>query len=267
MKITRQLPLILILSLLLFGLFSCSGKRNSLATKGFSVETTDETRNTEDNEEVNPALEFRTRPSSVLSTNNPTYRLTTIYKVNYDKEKKRTFIGSNYFHFSYNEDKANNWHSHFIAGLSAVYGYNFVNVSHYNTETKTQKTLFEEPVLIRTMYYPAFNSDLEKDTLNYKAIERNYILVSAYDEDTNKDNKIDAKDLRRFYYFDMEGNNKMPLVPTNYSVLSSEYDMANDFMYVFAKQDTNKNGSREEEEEIHIFWIDLNNPQNKGRNY
>ena len=263
MKITQLLPLILIL----FLAFSCSGDKNRLERKGFSVQTTDETRNTEKSEEVNPALEFRTRPSSVLLTNNPKYRLTTIYKVNYDKENKTTFIGSNYFHTSYYEDKANNWHSNFMAGLSAVYGYNLVNVSHYNTETKTQKTLFEKPVLIRTMYYPAFNSDLEKDTLNYKAIERNYILVSVYDEDTNKDNKVNAKDLRRFYYFDIDGDNKMELVPKNYSVMSSEYDTANDFMYVFAKEDTNENGSREQEEEIHIFWIDLSNPQNKGRSY
>jgi hypothetical protein len=260
MKISQILPLIL----MSFSLFSCSG--NSIEKKGFSVQTANETSN-KNNEEVNPSLEFRTRPSNVLLTTNPKYRLTTIYKVNYDKEKKKTFIGSNYFHYSYNEYKGNNWNSHFIAGLEAVYGYNFVNVSLYNTETKTQKTLFEKPVLLKTVYYPAFNSDLEKDTLNYKTVERNYILVSVYDEDTNKDNKINAKDLRRFYYFDMEGTNKMELVPKNYSVLSSEYDFVNDFMYVFARQDTNKNGSREEEEEIHVFWIDLNNPQNKGRSY
>lgn len=263
MKIIQLLPLILILLLI----FSCSGDKNKLETKGFSVQTTDETQNDTNKEEVNPALEFRTRPSNVLLTGNPKYRLTTIYKVNYDKEKKKTFIGSNYFHYTYNEYKGNNWNSHFIAGLEAVYGYNFVNVSLYNTETKTQKTLFEKPVLLKTVYYPAFNSNLEKDTLNYKTIERNYILASVYDEDTNKDNKIDANDLRRFYYFDMDGNNKMELVPKNYSVLSSEYDFANDFMYVFAKQDSNKNGSREEEEEIHIFWIDLNNPLNNGRSY
>ncbi len=59
-------------------------------------------------------------------------------------------------------------------------------------------------------------------------------MVSVYDDDSNKDGFINVKDLRKFYYFDIEGKNKKNLIPANYSVMSSEYDSANDFMYVFA---------------------------------
>lgn len=49
--------------------------------------------------------------------------------------------------------------------------------------------------------------------------------------------------------------------------MSSEYDSANDFMYIIAKQDKNKNGQMEEFEPTDIFWIDLKNPGNTGTQY
>ncbi|MFT5849083.1 MAG: hypothetical protein ACJARX_001544 [Psychroserpens sp.] len=39
--------------------------------------------------------------------------------------------------------------------------------------------------------------------------------------------------------------------------MSSEYDSANDFMYVFAKAAKNQNGEMEQDEPTDIFWIDL----------
>ncbi len=150
-----------------------------------------------------------------------------------------------------------------MPGFEAVYGYNFVNISHYNNITKTENKLFKKPVLIRTLYYPAFS----KDTLNFKPLQRKFYMVSVYDEDTNKDGYINVTDLRRFYYFDINGTNKKELIPNNYSVMSSEYDSANDYMYVFAKLDKNNNGKMEQEEPTDIFWIDLNNPENIGIQY
>ncbi|MBK8808726.1 MAG: hypothetical protein IPO21_19650 [Bacteroidales bacterium] len=73
-------------------------------------------------------------------------------------------------------------------------------------------------------------------------------MISAYDEDSNKDGFINQNDLRRFYVFDLDGSNKQNLVPSDYSVISSEYDCANDFMYVFAQLDENKNGQIEQTE-------------------
>ncbi len=92
-------------------------------------------------------------------------------------------------------------------------------------------------------------------------------MVSVYDEDTNKDGFINVKDLRRFYFFDINGMNKELLIPKNYSVMSSEYDSANDLMYVFAKLDKNQNGQMESDEPTDIYWIDLTNPDNVGQQY
>ena len=209
---------------------------------------------------------FMTRPGSVLLTGVGQVRLTTVYKVNRTKDGKRTFIGSDNFHHNYSDqdnDPANNWNYNLMPGLAAVYGYNLVNVSHYDIQENKQKELFEKPVLIRTLYYPSFS----KDTLNGQPVNRNFFMASVYNEDTNGDGSIDLKDLRRFYLFDVNGARQKALVPENYAVLGSDYDQGNDLMYVFAQLDENGNGRADEGEPIHIHWVDLKDPQRTGRLY
>jgi hypothetical protein len=253
----------------LFGivlLFShCSPDK--LETKGFQV--SEITQDDAGNKMVGlpiDSLELETRPRNVLKTFHAAHRLTPLYKVNYHPKSKKPFTGSNAFHTSwYNEYTAgNNWHNNFMPGLTALYGYNLVNIAHVNNKNQTENLLFKKPAIIKTLYYPAFS----KDTLNYQPVKRNYYLVSVYDEDTNKDGFINFKDLRRFYLFNLEGEQIAPLVPPKtHSVMSSEYDSANDYMYVFARRDDNKNGQMEAEEPIDIFWIDLANPENNGIHY
>jgi hypothetical protein len=244
------------------GLIGCG---NRLEEKGFAVSPTENNDENKADGISKDSLTFATRPSSVLLTGIPKYRLATIYKVNYNKDKT-TFIGSNDFHFNYErfgETNGNQWNYNYLPGFEAVYGYNMVNVSHYDIETQKQKNFFDKPVLIKTLYYPSFS----KDTLNYQPVNRNYYMISIYDEDTNKDGFINLKDLRRFYYFDINANNKRNLVPANYSVYKSEYDPTNDLVYIFAQLDENQNGLIDEAENAHIFWIDLKNPERNGRQY
>ncbi|MFV0507441.1 MAG: hypothetical protein ACK5L5_12205 [Bacteroidales bacterium] len=210
------------------------------------------------------SLQLATQPRNVLSTFHPEHRLTPIYKVNYNKRNGH-FWGYNNFYSSWGRKlrEGNNWNYNFMPGFSAVYGYNMVNVSHFNNRTKTEKKLFDRPVLIRTLYYPAAT----KDTLNFEPVSRNYYIVSVYDEDTNHDGFINVNDLRRLYLFNLEGEKNQPLIPKSYNVTNSEYDPANDFMYIFARKDQNNNGQLEQEEPTEIFWIDLKNPNKTGRQY
>lgn len=248
--------------LIVFLIAACS--ENKLEKKGFSV-SVDEQDNKE--EGIKDTFTFRTRPRNVLFTKSREYRLTPVYKLNYNKKEKTYYTGSNYFHHNYYyneytdiENEGNNWNNNFMPGFSSVYGYNMVNISVFNTKTKNNKDFFEKPVLIKTLYYPASTND----TLNFQPISRNFYLVSVYDEDTNKDGLINVKDIRRFYHFDMNAENKTSLIPPNYSVMSSEYDKEIDYMYIFTRLDQNKNGQMEDTEDINIFWIDLKDPNNNG---
>jgi len=255
---------IFIISVLSILLGSCAN--NKIANKGFQVSEINKDENGHKIVGLSiDSLQLETRPRNVLLTSNPAHRLTPIYKVNYDKTSKKPFVGSNQFHTNWNNESAdgNNWNNNFMPGFEAMYGYNFVNISHYNNVLKQENKFFESPVLIKTLYYPAFS----KDTLNFEPIDRQYYMVSVYDEDSNNDGFINVQDLRRFYFFDIHGKNKRALIPKNYSVMSSEYDSANDYMYIFAKVDKNENGQMELEEPTDIFWIDLKNPDKTGIQY
>ena len=241
--------------------------------KGFQVSHASENERTEQTEDLNEdSLKFATRPSSVLVTGLQDVKLTTIYKVNYrqvkksGKEIKIPFIGSNEFHYRYEDtstNDGNNWNNHLMPGIEALYGYNLVNISHYNIKEDRQKYFFDSPVLIRTLYYPTDKAD----TLNHKPIFRDYFMVTVYNDDTNKDGHVNMKDLRRMYLFDAKGEMQKALVPENYSIFKSEYDPKSDVMYVFARLDANENGQEDDNEPIHVFWIDLKKPERTGRLY
>lgn len=256
----------LLFIILVFGILTSCSQKSKIEKKGFQVNEISED---EDGQKVVglrlDSLILETRPRNVLMTTHPEHRITPIYKVNYNKKTKKTFTGSNSYHsnWSYKRTEGNNWNNNFMPGFEAIYGYNFVNISHYNNIEQTENKFFESPVLIKTFYYPAFS----KDTLNFNPIQRDFYMVSVYDEDTNNDGYINVKDLRRFYHFNLDGVKKSALIPPNYSVMNSEYDQANDFMYIFAKLDNNQNGQMETKEPTHIFWIDLNNPTNVGLQY
>ena len=261
MKQTNKL-LIVLLCITLVG---CSNSQRE--EKGFSVSDPQTTENgeSEKTEGISKdSLRFDTRPSNVLLTATPSTRLTTIYKVNRDKKDGTTFIGAN--NYLYNEmelGRGNNWNGNVMPGLRGVYGYNLVNISHYDIPTNKKKAFFDKPVLIKTLYYPTFS----KDTLNYKSIKRNYFLVSVYDQDTNKDGFINLKDIRRFYLFGSNGEKQKQLIPENYSVFKSEYDPDNDFMFVFARLDKNANGQIDDNEPTNVFWVDLKDPTKTGQQY
>lgn len=252
----------IISTILIISLLSCSN--NKVGKQGFQVS---QIRKDKESKEIVglplDSLDLETRPRNVLLTKSPDHRLTPIYKINYHKRTGKPFAGSNAYHsnyWKYGDNEENNWNHNFMPGFEAIYGYNFVNISHYNNKTRTENLFFDRPVLVKTLYYPAFSND----TLNNVPIKRDYYMVSTYDEDTNKDGYINSKDLRRLYHFNIEAKDKSLLIPQYYSVMSSEYDPDNDFMYVFARIDENENGQMEYEEATHIFWIDLKNPENRG---
>lgn len=261
---------ILIFALSIFLLFSC--KPNKFEKKGFQVSEISEDKN--GNKIVGlqiDSLIFATQPIGVLITKNPKHRLIPIFKVNIDK-RGNPFTGSvdyfqNWSDENYSTDSeivqmndGNNWNHNFMPGFSAINGYNLVNVTHFNQDSQSQNNFFEKPVLIRTVYFPAFS----KDTLNFQPVKRDFYMVSVYDEDTNKDGYLNVKDLRRMYSFDIEGKQPKMIIPKDHSVMSSEYDAENDLMYIFTKFDQNKNGKMELTEPMYIFWVNLKEREKTG---
>jgi hypothetical protein len=202
--------------------------------------------------------QIATQPKSVILTGLPDHRLVTVYKS--QKEENAT-LDKGWSYDSGGEENLGT--AHFMPGIDILYGYFLLNLAHFDLKIEKLNYLFDHPVLIKTLYYPSF----KQDSVNKKPVNRNYYLLSVYDEDTNKDKLINRRDLRRFYYFDASAGTKIQLIPPDYSVERSKYDSQNDIMYLFARQDVNKNGTGDKNEPVHVFWINLKSPLQAKRLY
>lgn len=197
------------------------------------------------------------KPNNVILTGIPEHRLVTIYRTNKLISDDDVDATSTRYTTEYNEDgDVTEIAEHYVPGIQILYGYNLLNLAHYNIRTEKLKYFFSKPALIKTLYFPSYT----QDTIDNIPVVRNYFLVSVYDEDSNKDKFINKKDLRKFYYYNIDADYRIALLPPYYSALRSQYDTKNDVLYLFAKVDTNKNGQIDKNEPTKIFWIDLKNP-------
>ncbi len=248
---------------------SCSNKRTDVKDEQIvAVTTTDEGMIDSASNSINGNAamnQIPTIPSNVILTGLVNHRLVSIYKQRQQPSNTNIVDDVRNKVSSYSEyvGSDNEAYTHFMPGIDILYGYKLLNISHYDFLTEKQNLFFKKPVLIKTLYCPSF----EQDSINKIPVNRNYYLVSVYDEDTNKDTVINRKDLRRFYHFDETAFIKTALLPANYSVQRSQYDYGKDLMYLFAKLDANKNGLIDKTEPLHVFWIDLKNPQKAKRLY
>jgi hypothetical protein len=214
--------------------------------------------------------QMATTPNSVILTGLADHRLVTVYKTKIRKSDSEREKDYEYDYSSYSksydvveDEYGNEIPGHFMPGIDILYGYNLLNIAHYDMKTEKLNFLFNSAVLVKTLYYPCF----EQDSLDKKPINRDYFMVSVYNEDTNKDTLINNRDLRRIYHFDASCSIKTQLVPDDYSVTRSDYDPKNDVMYIFARHDKNKNGKIDKKEPLHIFWISLKTPAEAKRLY
>ncbi len=206
--------------------------------------------------------QIATKPSSIVLTGLSKHRLVPIYKAKEETKETSNYIITGSW-MGDDEGGYSEIEEHFMPGIDVLFGYKLLNLSHYDFTKEKSNFFFTHPVFIKTVYFPA----IEQDSINKKPINRNYYLVSVYDEDTNKDTVLNRRDLRRFYHFDSTAVVKTALIPTDYSVIRSQYDYQNDLMYIYARQDKNKNGSSESNEPIHIFWFSLKTPAVAKRTY
>lgn len=255
---------LLIVSAFFATLFSCNDGKSIAQDEQISV-TEQPVISAEDTVKANiingnlSLNQIPTAPNRVVLTGMAQHRLVTVYKLMPPQESRAGFKTSYY----YEDYDRSEYVEHFMPGFDIIYGYNLLNVGHHDMTTQKTNMLFQKPVLVKTVYYPSF----VQDSLNKKPINRNYYFISVYDQDTNGDTLISRHDLRRFYYFNADTEEKIQLLPSNYSGVRSQYDSMNDVMYLFARLDENNDGFIERKEPLHIFWIALKDPTRAVRMY
>jgi len=210
---------------------------------------------------LSSTIPFTTSSNSVLLTGIDHIRLIPIYKidpkVNRDLqyEYSTTYYNSRYY--GYESDSDENF-KYFMPGIDIIYGYNMVNMGHYDLTNDKLTYFFDHPVLIRTLYFPG----TQKDSLYREPVMRDYFMASVYNEDTNRDSLINTRDMRRMFHIDQLNMQKTALLPPDYSAIRSTYDPKNDIMYIYARYDENGDGTPEKQEPIAIFRIGLKDPLN-----
>jgi hypothetical protein len=251
-----KFSIVIVPSVLTLIVLSCSSRNGRTSEEQLRVQSASSNVSTDTSQfnsiKGNLSLnQIGTYPNRVVLTGLPLHRLVTVYKsIKPAKNKERAY---SYDYYDYEQSE---YEQFFMPGIDLIHGYNLLNIAHYDMASEQMAFLFEQPVLVKSLYYPSF----EQDSLNEKPINRDYYLVSVYDEDTNKDSLINKLDLRRFYHFNASSEKKTQLIPADYSVERSQYDSKNDVMYVFARQDVNKDGIVNKEEPLHVFWFSLMHP-------
>lgn len=250
---------ITLLLLAVAGLINCSGSDEPRTAEQVAVNNTaaaqPETDSLQNSVAGNLSMkQLLTYPDRVILTGMPAHRLLGIYKPVVPQggklqDRLESFSSKSYDYHSDTE-------LHFMPGIDILYGYNLLNIVHYDFGSGKNNFLFSSPVLVKTLYYPSF----VQDSVDGKPIQRDYFLVSVYDEDTNHDSILNRSDLRHIYHFDAGCISKTALLPPGYSVSRSQYDAANDAMYLFARHDANGNGTEDESEPLQVFWISLKTP-------
>ena len=248
--------------LFIAGLFACKQEKK---VKDQSISLSETTAGFDTSSGINSSNNFtqlNTTPNDLVLTGNDKIRLLPIYKIPQSQDKNILYDQGTSFDTE-KEILREDDYRYYMPGIDIIKGYNLVNIGHYNSDKGLLSYFFKKPVLVRTLYFPG----VYKDSLNKKEINRNFFLVSAYNEDTNNDSLINNKDYRRLFYIDILNETQISLLPNDYSAIRSSYDFKNDVMTIRARKDTNKNGDLEKTEPISIFLLDFKNPTNLKQVY
>jgi hypothetical protein len=201
-------------------------------------------------------------PNEIILTGMNDVRLFSIYQIHANSNKNILYDEGTTYNNSEEIEEEDNF-KYFMPGIDIIKGYNLINIGHYSVSKDTLTYFFDKPVLVKTLYFPG----LRPDSLLGKAAKRNFFLVSAYTKDSNKDSLINNKDLRQFYFINADNSQKLELLPDNTSAIRSLYDYKNDFMFIHARIDLNKDGAASPLEPVSIYLLDLKMPTQVKRVY
>lgn len=251
-----------ILIALLIGLLSCK-QREKVKEQSISLSETSVSFDSSSGLNTsNNFSELNTSPNDLILTGMDKVRLLPIYKIpqshdkNINYDPKTTYDGEKEL---LQEDD----YRYYMPGIDIIKGYNLVNIGYYNSDKGTLSYFFKKPVLVKTLYFPG----VYKDSLRKQEVNRNFFLVSVYNEDTNHDSLINNKDFRRLFYINSSNETQISLLPNDYSAIRSSYDFKNDVMIIRARKDANKDGNLDKTEPVSIFLLDLKNPTSLKQAY
>lgn len=124
------------------------------------------------------------------------------------------------------------------------------NLKFQKIDSDSIKPLTDKPVLIQTATYLKSISD---------KIDKQILVYTMVDMDTNKDGKLDTSDIKALYLSNISGE-KFTKVSSDFEELI-DWNLieSNNRLYFRTVEDTNKNGQFDKKDVVHYNYIDLSN--------
>lgn len=122
------------------------------------------------------------------------------------------------------------------------------NLMFQHKDSTTIKPLTDQKIQIQSVVY--LNTIAEKT-------KKNILVYSVFDNDTNRDGKIDSNDIKTLYISKSSGNNFKKLSENLQELLDWTVIDAQNRLYFRTVEDINKNGAFDKDDNINYFYIDL----------
>ena len=138
-----------------------------------------------------------------------------------------------------------------------ITGY-FENLKFQHLDSTNVKALTDEKIQIQTVTY------LDRIAANTK---KQILVYSVVDKDTNKDNKIDQKDIKSLYISNIDGSNFTKLTEDYLEFIDWNIIETQNRLYFRCIEDINKNGAFDKNDKVHYHYVNLLDPEWKVEAY
>lgn len=132
------------------------------------------------------------------------------------------------------------------------------NIKFQKIGSDSIKALTDKPVLIQTATYLKKVSD---------KINRQIMVYSMMDMDTNKDGKLDVSDITTLYLSEISGDKLTKVSADFHELIDWNLIESQKRLYFRTVEDTNKNGRFDGKDVLHYNYIDLTNKDWKVETY
>ena len=122
------------------------------------------------------------------------------------------------------------------------------NFKFQKLDSDSIKALTDKPALILTATYLKAIAD---------KTNKQILVYTMYDVDTNKDGKLDTSDIKSLYLSDISGNNFTKISADFQELIDWNLIESKNRLYFRTVEDTNKNGQFDKNDVVHYNYINL----------
>jgi hypothetical protein len=122
------------------------------------------------------------------------------------------------------------------------------NVRFQHKDSTSFYSLTENRIQIQTVTYPQSFSESSKKQI---------LVYTLTDEDTNRDGKIDSKDIKSLYVSQINGSDFTKLSPDFQEVIDWNIIVVQGKLYFRTIEDINKNGAFDKNDTVHYYFVNL----------